>query len=191
MCQQVEIISSSPEDLEVLISDRPKEDALPKIDLLNCSIDDFIQAHTIGNVLNTATLQVERELNNPTTFSKYEIADATYRFVRPSLDTITYIDDIINLIYTDPNITENNVTDSDIKLTSIDLNDFGNINNPIDRATDTIIKETIKPSEITNSVGKDGISSLLEDLKTNKQTSSNLSCKSIDEVLNILQQIRR
>lgn len=57
----VEIGNSDPTNLEIMIYDKPVRVALPKLSLLDCSIENFIKAHTLDAVLENAIQSVEED----------------------------------------------------------------------------------------------------------------------------------
>lgn len=152
-----ELINSDENGLEVLIHDIPKEDSLPKISLLDCSIDDFITAHTLPNIITTARRQVETEnkVYQPTDNSK------GYVFKRPSDSQKTIIDNIVNILYDPPSTKE---TDSE--------------------------SESNVVVDIKNPIGKGNISNILSSTIRQDSRQGNLQCRSIDDVLDVLKQLK-
>lgn len=59
--KEVEIISTNPDNIEILVYDKPVYYSLPKIDLLDCSIDEFIKNHTLDAIMDIATQDVLQE----------------------------------------------------------------------------------------------------------------------------------
>ena len=154
--QVVDIISSTENALEVIIYDKPLETALPKIDLLDCSIDDFIEAHRLPNIINVAKKQIaEEDSRKPSTDS-----GSTFIFKRPSGEQTELIKNIVDLIYTKP---EDEEVDNE-----------------------GVIKDTID-----NPIGSKGISDLLKSTIDSDPSQQSLACKSVEDVLNILNKIKR
>lgn len=167
--KEAEIVSSPENGIQIIIYDKPKEPVLPKIDLLNCSIDDFINSHTIDNLIKTAEDEVRRELDNPrntgsTVNNKDDvtkIGKGTYVLSKPSPSQLTNIDNIVNILYDDP-----------------------------EEDLDKIIDNILNPSEdeITNIIGTQGVSDLF---KENNEQNTSLNCRTIDDVMSVLNQLRR
>lgn len=172
--RQTQIVNSTPENLEVLIYEQPKVDSLPKIDILNCSIDDFIEAHTIENIIQIASKQVEKEIKQNTNI---KTPSASYIFNKPNIEDLTTIRDIINIIYNDPKIDTSNQNKDEL------------IKNILD--SESVQDIVISPESLINPIGKNGNSELFKRLQTEGQVDSNLQCRSIEDVLNTLQQFRR
>jgi len=59
--KSVTISSTNPNNLEVLIYKEPVKIGLPKIGLLDCSIDNFIREHTLDSIVELATKAVLEE----------------------------------------------------------------------------------------------------------------------------------
>lgn len=59
--KEVEIINTNPDNIEILVYDKPVYYSLPKIDLLDCSIDEFIKNHTLDAIMDIATQDVLQE----------------------------------------------------------------------------------------------------------------------------------
>lgn len=155
--QVTELIDSDENGIEVLIHDIPKEDALPKISLLDCSIDDFITAHTLPNIITVAKKQVENE-------NKVYTSDDNskgYVFKRPSDSQQSIIDNIVDILY-DPPSTDEDDTDSE---------------------SNVVI-------DIKNPIGKGNISNILSSTIRQDSRQGNLQCRSIDDVLDVLKQLK-
>lgn len=152
----VEIINSSDNALEVIIYDDNIKDPLPKLDLLDCSINDFVEAHTLPRLIELAKKQIDQE-NRRTTTSK---PVSNYTFKKPSNKQKETINSIVDLIYTKP------------------------------------IKEEVEEKEkivvdIKNPIGSKGLSSILSETIRNDKSQTNLACKSVEDVLSILNNIKR
>lgn len=152
----VEIINSDDNALEVIIYDKPLENALPKLDLLDCSIDDFVEAHSLPRIIELAKKQVAEEQARK--LSKDE--GSTFIFKRPSGEQKEIIENIVDLIYTKPE-------------------------------KDSIEEDEVFNDILINPIGKKSISNILEETIRNDKSQKNLACKSVDDVLNILNNIRR
>lgn len=151
----VEVIESTDNALEVIIHETPTKSALPKLDLLDCSIDDFIEAHTLPRIIELAKKQLEEEQRTFT--SKPEF---TYTFEKPSKEQKQIVENIVDLIYTKPE------------------------------------KEVVKEKEtvivdIKNPIGIKGLSSLLSETIRNDKKQKDLACKSVEDVLSILNNIKK
>ena len=157
-----ELINSDENGLELLIKEDPVEDGLPKIDLLNCSINDFVEAHTLPNIIRVARKQIERERKQPST---YVPEATTYIFRKPSGDQIDYINNLVDMIYIPP-IEEVLKEDTNIIVPPI--------TNPIQK--DSIMVSTVLNDVLINSEDKSKMNSL--------------KCRSIDDVLDILNSLK-
>lgn len=154
--KMTELIHSDDNGIEVLIHETPKQDALPKISLLDCSIDDFIDSHTLPNIIDVAKKQVNTENNKfvPTDNSK------TYVFKKPSTGERENIENIVNIIYDPP--------------------------------TKSVVEEESKVIvDIKNPIGKGNISDILTDVLNKNPSQNDLKCKSIDDVLSVLESLKR
>lgn len=168
--KEAEIIESPDTGIQIIIYDKPKETKLSKISLLDCSIDDFIEDHTIENVIIVAEEEVQKEVDsgtfnpNPTTDKPGYIGDGNFILNPPSKEQLTVIDNIVNILYQDPEDEEPNV--------------------------DTVVKDLLKETPIledtiTNPVDTERATGL-----ANKEQTT-LNCRSISDVLDVLEQMRR
>ena len=149
-----EIIDSNENGLEVLIHDLIKEDALPKISLLDCSIDDFIEAHTLPNIINVAKRQVENENKSftPTDTSQ------SYIFKKPSTSQREIINNIVDILYDPPTPQVNTDEESNIII---------DIKNPMGKGNiSDILSETIRKDPKQVDLKCRSIDDVLEVLKT-------------------------
>lgn len=154
----VEIINSNDNALEVIIHDEDIKDPLPKLDLLDCSINDFVEAHTLPRLIELAKKQIEQENRRQTNTTVRP--ESNYTFKKPSNKQKETINSIVDLIYTKP------------------------------------IKEEVEEKEkiivdIKNPIGSKGLSSLLSETIRNDKSQTNLACKSVEDVLSILNNIKR
>ena len=152
----VEIIDSSDSALEVIIYDKPLATTLPKLDLLDCSIDDFVSSHTLPRIIEVAKKQLQEEQDR----TSIDAPSTTYTFKKPSVEQTDTINNIVDLIYTKPIP-------------------------PDEETTEEIINNVVNP------IGLKGLSPLLEETIRNNKTQSKLACKSIDDVLSILNDIKK
>lgn len=152
----VEIIDSSDSTLEVIIYEVPLTTTLPKLDLLDCSIDDFVSSHTLPKIIEVAKKQLQEEQDR----ISIDAPSVTYTFKKPSVEQTDTINNIVDLIYTKPTITDEETTEELI-------------------------------NNIVNPIGLKGLSPLLEETIRNNKSQSKLACKSIDDVLNILNDIKK
>ena len=177
-----DLIESNENGLQFLIKEEPIEDGLPKIDLFDCSISDFIEAHTLPNIISVAKKQVEREQNRSRNTSnngtdiyknpnknKYTSSESkTYILKKPTADQIDYINNLVNLISIPP--------------TKEEQENSNEVNKPI-------------IDDIKNPIGKKDSSNILEDYLTNRNNKSrdntNLQCRSIEDVLDVLSTLKR
>ncbi len=152
----VEIIDSSDSALEVIIYDKPLATTLPKLDLLDCSIDDFVSSHTLPRIIEVAKKQLQEEQDR----TSIDAPSTTYTFKKPSVEQTDTINNIVDLIYTKPTP-------------------------PDEETTEEVINNVVNP------IGLKGLSPLLEETIRNNKTQSKLACKSIDDVLSILNDIKK
>ena len=152
----VEIVNSSDSALEVIIYDKPLATTLPKLDLLDCSIDDFVSSHTLPRIIEVAKKQLQEEQDR----TSIDAPSTTYTFKKPSVEQTDTINNIVDLIYTKPTP-------------------------PNEDTTEEIINNVVNP------IGLKGLSPLLEETIRNNKTQSKLACKSIDDVLSILNDIKK
>ena len=152
----VEIVNSSDSALEVIIYDKPLATTLPKLDLLDCSIDDFVSSHTLPRIIEVAKKQLQEEQDR----TSIDAPSTTYTFKKPSVEQTDTINNIVDLIYTKPIP-------------------------PDEETTEEIINNVVNP------IGLKGLSPLLEETIRNNKTQSKLACKSIDDVLSILNDIKK
>ena len=157
-----DLINSNENGLELLIKEDPVEDGLPKIDLLDCSINDFVEAHTLPNIIRVARKQVERERRRPLTYTPESV---TYIFRKPSGDQLDYINNLVDMIYIPP-VEEVPEENTNIVVPPIV--------NPIQKDPETI--SNILEDVLTNA--KD------------KSKATKLACRSIDDVLDVLNSIK-
>ena len=153
----VEIIESSDTALEVIIYEKPTETGLPKLDLLDCSIDDFIEAHTLPRIIEVAKKQIREEQKRETIKDK---PVSNYTFTKLTGDQKETISNIVDLIYTKPTSDEK---EEDIK----------------------------KDIEIKNPIGLKGLSTILSETIRNDKSQTRLTCKSVEDVLSILNSINK
>lgn len=157
-----DLINSNENGLELLIKEDPIEDGLPKIDLLDCSINDFVEAHTLPNIIRVARKQVERERNRPSTYTP---ETATYLFRKPSGSQLDYINNLVDMIYVPP------------------------IEEVPEEVTNTIVPPVVNPIQ----KDPETISNILEDVLSNavnKSKTASLKCRSIDDVLDVLNSLK-
>jgi len=99
-----EINTSSPDNVEILVYNKPKNFGMPKISLLDCKIDDFIKEHNLDNIIDVA----EKDVTSPIIQDR-QITDkdpwSSFTFPIKSLDEISEIKEIFDLLYTKPPVT--------------------------------------------------------------------------------------
>lgn len=166
--KEAEIIEDEDSGIQVIIHDKPKEQLLPKLDLFMCSIDDFIDSHKIENVIKVAEDNVRKNFDNyirkPVKDVDKDIpriGDSIYVLKKPGPDQLTNIDNIVNILYEDPGIKN--------------------------KPTGTIPEEIEVPVDIVNMIGTQGVSNIFKENNTNNST---LNCRSIDDVMSVLDQLR-
>lgn len=152
----VEIIESDDSALELIIHDIPVNNGLPKLDLLDCSIDNFIESHTLPKIIEIAKKQIEEEDRRIIT----PRPESNYTFKKPSPEQRETIENIVDLIYTKP-----------------------------EKEKETKVEEVVV--DIKNPIGVMSLSSLLSDTIRNDKSQTDLACKSVEDVLNILNSIKR
>lgn len=149
-----EIIDSDESGLEVLIHDLIKEDSLPKISLLDCSIDDFIEAHTLPNIINIAKRQVDNENKSFTPTDNSQ----SYIFKKPSTSQRETIDNIVDILYDPPTPQVKTDEESNIII---------DIKNPIGKGNiSDILSDTIRRDPKQVDLKCRSIDDVLEVLKT-------------------------
>lgn len=153
-----ELINSDENGLELLIKEDPVEDGLPKIDLLDCSINDFVEAHTLPNIIRVARKQVERERRRPLTYTPESV---TYIFRKPSGSQIDYINNLVDMIYIPP------------------------VEEVPEETTNAVVPPIVNPiqkdPETVSSILEDVLNNAVD-----KSKASSLKCRSIDDVLDVL-----
>lgn len=174
------INKSDDKVIGLLIHDKPVDDGLPKIDLYDCSIDDFIEAHTIDNIVSTARDQVNKELNNDPDYSiNSNITSNAYTILRPDGDTEDLIKNLVDLIYINPNKDVDNTDTTTNSSTSTDNNN-----------TTSTLDNIINPLGSFDLFGE--VSDNLKDTISGKDNNdTSLKCKSVEDVLDILNSIKR
>ena len=107
------LTGSDPNDITVLLYETPNAPiGLPKLDFYTCNLNEFIQAHTLDNILATAVKKVEAE-DSVKTFTDPWM---TYNFNTPSDANLNNIKGILDLIYDNPiDIPDNSKTSVDLK----------------------------------------------------------------------------
>jgi len=168
--KEAEIVENPETGIQIIIYDKPKEPLLPKIDLLNCSINDFIDAHSIDNIIKIAEDEVRNEVENPKTIQRNEdsvkIGEGTYVVNKPTPEQLTNISNIVNILYDDPATRDNTA----------------------EEIVSSLIDEPVS-EDIVNIIGTQGVSDLFKE--TNNSDNISINCRSIDDVMSILNQIRR
>lgn len=168
--KEAEIVENPETGIQIIIYDKPKEPLLPKIDLLNCSINDFIDAHSIDNIIKIAEDEVRNEIENPKTIQRNEdsvkIGEGTYVVNKPTPEQLTNISNIVNILYDDPATRDNTA----------------------EEIVSSLIDEPVS-EDIVNIIGTQGVSDLFKE--TNNSDNISINCRSIDDVMSILNQIRR
>ena len=170
--KEAEIIETPDGGIQILIKDdKPKEPVLNKLTLLQCSIDDLINDHTLDNIIN----KVEKENEDRGTVNrdpverqrdfKY-IPDGSYVLPPISSENDTIIENIVNIIYTPP--------EDDL---------------PLDEQIKVDDDRVISIDDIINSIGLDGTSS--EYKIQNDRNNASLRCRSTSDVLRALEDLRK
>ena len=154
--QVVELIDSDENGISIIIYDEPKNEALPKIDLLDCSIDDFIESHSLPKIIESAKKQLDDEVKQRTSTTKFN----TYNLKKPSIGDREVMKNIVDIIYEKPK--------EDITQTT-----------------------PTTPETIVNPIGLKGVSDILSDVISKDKKKADLACKSVDDVMNILNSLKR
>lgn len=148
----VDIIDSDENTLQVIIRDQEPSTTLPKLDLLDCSIDNFIESHTLPRIIEVAKKQIEEEDRRIIT-----TGDTTYTFTKPSKEQEEVINNIVDLIYTDPD-KENKTTDETTEEPLV---------NPIGvKGISRILEETIRNDKTQTKLACKSVDDVLNILST-------------------------
>lgn len=167
--KEAEIVENEENGIQIIIYDKPKQSVLPKLDLLDCSINDFINSHTIDNIIKVTEDVVKEELERPNRPSTATDGNNnTYVITKPPTNVLNNIDNIISLLYDEPNSV---VTDLISDLTS---------NQPSDN---------VAVEDIINPIGKGGFETN-SDIFNNRNKNSSLNCRSIEDVMSVLKSLR-
>lgn len=167
--KEAEIIENEDNGIQIIIYDKPKPSVLPKLDLLDCSINDFTMSHTIDNIIKVTEDVVREELDRPTRPTTSTDGNTnTYVITKPPINVLNNIDNIMSLLYDEPN---NTATDIISDLTS------------------SLPSDTVATEEILNPIGKGGFEINTDMFNTNNKDSS-LNCRSIEDVMTVLKSLR-
>ena len=98
----VEVGDSAPDDLELLIYKKPIQIGLPKISLLDCSIDNFIKEHTLDAILELATKDVLQEQEDTRKIVDKGPWDSFTINVKGTNELQPMIKNLADLLYTPP-----------------------------------------------------------------------------------------
>lgn len=170
--KEAELIETPDGGIQIIIKDdKPKVPVLNKITLFQCSIDDFINDHTLGEVIG----KVDKENEDRGTPSRDPvekqtdvsfIPDNSYALPPISMDNDTIIENIVNILYTPPE-------------QDIPLNDKIKIED----------ERIVTVEDIINSFTLSGTSS--EYKRQNTRDNASLKCRSTKDVLSILEDLRK
>lgn len=128
--KQVDLVNTTDSNLEVLVYEKPVAFGLPKISLLDCSIDDFIKNHTLDAIMDIATQDVLNE-------------EQATRIVIDNMPWESYVI---------PKITDSNILEEVKNLTEL-LYQKPTINNEL-TITDTLVQPfTGTPPSFTSKEG--------------------------------------
>ncbi len=139
--KQVEIVATEEENIEILVYERPIITGLPKISLLDCSIDSFIKDHTLDAVVERALKDVLAE-----TEDKRKIVDEQpwESYVFPNLTGGTVFQEelktLTDILYSKP----------DIPTTSFDTKQSFNIKPNYQENKNNILNNTVKCTSIAD-----------------------------------------
>lgn len=139
--KQVEIVATEEENIEILVYERPIITGLPKISLLDCSIDSFIKDHTLDAVIERALKDVLAE-----TEDKRKIVDEQpwESYVFPNLTGGTVFQEelktLTDILYSKP----------DIPTTSFDTKQSFNIKPNYQENKNNILNNTVKCTSIAD-----------------------------------------
>lgn len=140
--KQVEIVATEEENIEILVYERPIITGLPKISLLDCSIDSFIKDHTLDAVIERALKDVLAE-----TEDKRKIVDEQpwESYVFPNLTGGTVFQEelktLTDILYSKPDI---------IPTTSFDTKQSFNIKPNYQENKNNILNNTVKCTSIAD-----------------------------------------
>lgn len=170
--KEAELIETPDGGIQIIIKDdKPKEPVLNKITLFQCSIDDFINDHTLGEIITKVDKEnedrgtINRDPVEIQTNVKF-IPDGSYALPPITLDNDTIIENIVNILYTPPE-------------QDISLNDRIKIED----------ERIVTVEDIINSFTLSGTSS--EYKRQNIRDSTSLKCRSTQDVLSILEDLRK
>lgn len=170
--KEAELVESPDNGIQILIHDKPKEASLPKLDLFQCNLDDFIKGHDINNVITIAEDQVKKEIKDALEKSggssiinknTKPIGEGSYVFKKPDEGQLTTIDNIVNILYSKPPTVEEGDVEED-KTVPLDFDKIENI---------------IKSDTVSSS------------FKETNPGNTTINCRTIEDVMSILDQIRR
>lgn len=173
--KEAELVEDPESGLQIIIHDKPTEQLLPKLDMFDCSIEDFVEAHKIENIIRIVEDNVRKEYEGGSNFQPIykepsDITEGTYVVRKPAPEELTMFDNIVNILYTDPKRGSSTQQDTDNSSTT---------------------EENLSPEEvqerITNIIGKDTVSNIFTD---NNKSTSTLNCRSIDDVISVLDKLR-
>lgn len=211
----VEETRDENDNIVPIIYDKDVEPMLPKLSLMSCNLQEFIEAHKIDNIIEKAieTVKKESEKERVVVGKDYSRKDSTKDFPHVSLPKDNTIDKgkwkVYPLQYQVPAYTRPDwmFNDKETKDSDLDKNDNSAYglqsildfvyNNPLDRTSDE--SKTEKTSTNDNSSKSDSTSSHEETMSfrqkietpfyspTGKDKKSfENECRSIDDVLSIL-----
>lgn len=165
--KETEIIENEDNAIQIIVYDKPKPSLLPKLSLLDCSINDFAGSHTIDNVIKVTEDAVRVELDRPSRPSTSTDGNQnTYVISKPPINVLENIDNIFSLLYDDP------ITDSQT-----------------DSLTSQQPSDTVTPEEIINPIGREGFE-INDNIFNSNNKNSSLNCRSIEDVMTVLKSLR-
>ena len=155
----VEIGDSASDDLELLIYKKPIQIGLPKISLLDCSIDNFIKEHTLDAILELATKDVLQEQEDTRKIVDKGPWDSFTINVKGTNELQPMIKNLADLLYTPPSAS---IPPTPTTTPTVLFSDIVKQQKP----NYTVDTASIKPNE-------------------------SVKCKSVEDVLNMLDTITR
>lgn len=209
----VEETRNENDEIVPIIYDKDKEPMLPKLSLQTCNLKEFIEAHTIDNIIEKAVEEVrkEAEKDRPTQYDEYQNRYDPSQYPHVTIPKENIIDkdkwkvypiEFVRPSYTRPDWIDKNRDDQDVELDRNTSPDYGLqsildfvYNNPLDRTEneEKINKPSTPTPGQTDNNTTDNDKSYREVIQTptyspsgkDKKSFEN-ECRSINDVLSIL-----
>ena len=209
----VEETRDENDEIVPIIYDKDKEPMLPKLSLQTCNLKEFIEAHTIDNIIEKAVEEVrkESEKERVVKYDKYQNRFDPSQYPHVSIPKSNIIDkdkwkvypiEFVKPSYTRPEWIDKDRDDQDVELDRNTSPDYGLqsildfvYNNPLDRTEneEKINKPNTPTPGQTDNNTTDNDKSYREVIQTptyspsgkDKKSFEN-ECRSINDVLSIL-----